>query len=513
MDNNRDDNPRKESKIMRESRFSKSFLGLEEGNKSNEVSILQTYLKRFGYLDFEYSQPGYDPSIHGDPCRFETGLFDFKTRIALEKLQQRSGLQITGDVSTETLGLLQTPRCGVSDQDGYVIDGRRWEKLDLSYSFRNFSPDLSQGETKGAIRLAFDIWSQETLLRFREVTMAESPDIVIQFASGDHGDGKPFDGVGGVLAHAFYPPLNEGELAGDAHFDEAETWTINLTSGTDLVTIAAHEFGHSLGLGHSDARDALMYHSPLINGPHRFLAPDDMDGITSLYPSSTGRTWEQLPKRGWDLGIGGPSDDVWMMSGSEDSRFDMGIWKFDKRLIRWSKVEGYGRTIDVDPNGIPYVTNNAGEIWRQINGRFEAFPGPAYDLAIGSNGSMWKLGTDRSYGGWSIYRWNGTHWEKYEGGGKRIAVSPGGLPWVVNNKNEIWHFNGNQFVAAPGSGIDISFGADGSLWKVDTDGQVSRWRSASGSWRSVKAWAASIAVARNGLPWVTNPDGGIFRRV
>lgn len=112
----------------------------------------------------------------------------------------------------------------------------------------------------------------------------------MSWGTGSHGDNNPFDGTNGVLAHAYSPMPDGGSLTGDIHFDDDEAWTVQVRpafSGQpiDLVTVAAHEIGHALGLGHSNVECALM--NPWYTGSHRYLAQDDIDGIQSIYGNRT----------------------------------------------------------------------------------------------------------------------------------------------------------------------------------------------------------------------------------
>ena len=269
---------------------------LSVGAKGKGVKELQQYLLQFGYL----RKPN-EPSVAEDFGAYGTltavelkkeGEFDEATAEALKRFQAFNNLPETGEMNAVTLARMGMPRCGCSDDIAeFATDGRKWATNNLRYAFQNFSSDLPQADTIQAVEQALALWAAETPLKFTRVTMAAAPEIIIRFVTGDHGDGFPFDGASGVLAHAFFPstpPTPPTAIQGDAHFDDAETWTIAVpppAGRIDLVTVAAHEFGHALGLGHSNVGGSLM--APFYGGPHRFLHSDDIAGIQTLYGGYT----------------------------------------------------------------------------------------------------------------------------------------------------------------------------------------------------------------------------------
>ncbi|KAJ7332304.1 hypothetical protein JRQ81_014484 [Phrynocephalus forsythii] len=182
-------------------------------SKLSEKDLAKRYLQRFGYLDEDGPVVG-----------------QVTLDSALRKMQQRLGLPETGELDAPTLQAIRAPRCGVPDLGTFqTFQGDlKWDHNDLTYRVVNTSPDLDAGIIEDAFARAFQVWSDVTPLTF---TRKESGDvdILILFGTGEHGDGYPFDGKDGLLAHAF--PPGKDVFSGDAHFDDDEFWTL----GTGIV--------------------------------------------------------------------------------------------------------------------------------------------------------------------------------------------------------------------------------------------------------------------------------------
>jgi len=162
----------------------------------------------------------------------------------------------------------------------------------VTYSFGPGTADIAGNFEAGLGAQAFGLWSNVARVRPVEVPDGGAGSLVGNmrqlWAVGNHGDGFPFDGPSGVLAHCFYPPpVNAGGIAGDCHFDDAENWVTPALGGAgiDVVTVMAHEIGHGLGLAHSADPNALMY--PFYSGRHAYLGSDDIAGIATKYGSRT----------------------------------------------------------------------------------------------------------------------------------------------------------------------------------------------------------------------------------
>ncbi|XP_022769660.1 metalloendoproteinase 4-MMP-like [Durio zibethinus] len=272
------------------------FLNSWRGSHVSGMSEIKKYFHYFGYI----TSPNYNVSDDIFDAQLESAIIHFQTKL---------GLQVTGKLDYDTLSQILAPRCGVPDSElsptlhatkNYVyFPGKpRWARripMTLTYGF---SPDnlihyLSLSDIKKTFKRAFSKWASVIPVSFVETDDYGFADIKIGFYTGDHGDGEPFDGVLGILAHSFSPE------SGKFHLDAAETWAIDFgveksKVAIDLESVAVHEIGHLLGLAHSPVKGAVMYPSLKPREKKVDLSVDDIEGVQSLYGSNPNFTFGSL---------------------------------------------------------------------------------------------------------------------------------------------------------------------------------------------------------------------------
>ncbi|KAK0413099.1 hypothetical protein QR680_006597 [Steinernema hermaphroditum] len=264
------------------------------------------YLQNFGYVESSNSLAASPRGMSAD--------FSDVTQIlkkAVRKFQEFAGLKPTGELDVQTKKKMAEPRCGVTDVAA-ITSGRgaafKWPKSQLTYSIFMYSPDLPRDDIRTAIKRAYNVWAAVAPLDFVELRdNDESADIKIKFAGGSHGDPWPFDGRGGVLAHATMP------TSGMLHFDEDENWVymdaekIAKHDYTDVYAVAIHEGGHTLGLSHSRDENSIMapFYQETVDEDGNYkepkLKPDDVRAIQDIYGPRRGGApttdWDSSPPR------------------------------------------------------------------------------------------------------------------------------------------------------------------------------------------------------------------------
>ncbi|XP_067834992.1 matrix metalloproteinase-17-like isoform X3 [Heptranchias perlo] len=263
---------------------------------AQEISKGVDWLNRYGYLP------------PPDPISAQLQTLEALTD-AIKSMQRFAGIRETGVLDEETLGVMRRPRCSLPDIIGtseimrrrrkrYALAGSVWKKHILTWRVSTYprQQGLERNTIDSLLHIAFRVWSRVSPLKFQWVS--EGADIVIEFGRSHHGDGYPFDGPGGTLAHAFFP--GDHPVSGDTHFDEDETWTYwtQGDQGTDLFAVAVHEFGHVIGLAHSSAGQSIMrpyYEGSLGNANDYQLPQDDVHGVEQLYGRKNQPT-EESPK-------------------------------------------------------------------------------------------------------------------------------------------------------------------------------------------------------------------------
>jgi matrixin len=172
----------------------------------------------------------------------------------------------------------------------FSLSGPAWPQPQTPYYINSTNLDLAGPAAEAAVRAGADTWLQQAgAFRFAyagpssQTTNTNDQINLVLFRNAPNGS---------AIATTYWWSSGSQIIDADIVFwDGGFTFfagTSGCTGGFYIEDIAAHEFGHALGLGHSTVSGATMYPSvSSCNTGNRTLDPDDIAGVRSLYPSLT----------------------------------------------------------------------------------------------------------------------------------------------------------------------------------------------------------------------------------
>lgn len=231
------------------------------------------------------------------------------------------------------------------------------------------------------------------------------------------------------------------------------------------------------------------------------------------------KKWQSLPGKSLDIGVG-HNGTVWSIGPNRQA------WRLDGK--KWVKFSGLTdlQNIDGAPDGsvmaarkdgtLHYHSGKKGARWQKAGVR-------TMDVGIGG-GWVWLTNTQRASGGGQIWRSRYTpgkwKWQRVPGNLMRLDVDPKGNAWGVNDKNDIYRYDGKKWVKVEGKALDLGIGGDGTIWGVASRdynagaGGGSVWKynpKIKGGWVNGNGRLQRISVDPRGKPYGANVQQKVWR--
>jgi hypothetical protein len=177
---------------------------------------------------------------------------------------------------------------GTRETSGYVLSGPSWAPGPVLYRVNTTNLDLPDAAIPPALAVGADAWTAQTNASFH-----------FQYAGTSTVTTNTNDGVnvvmfrnassGSAIATTYWWSSGSRIIDADIVFWDGGfrffTGSTGCSNGFYIEDIAAHEFGHALGLGHSTVAGATMYPSvSSCSTGNRTLDADDIAGVVALYP-------------------------------------------------------------------------------------------------------------------------------------------------------------------------------------------------------------------------------------
>lgn len=178
-----------------------------------------------------------------------------------------------------------------NETSAYVTNGSTWSVRPVDYSINTTNLDLPEAAVETAVRAGADTWATQSNA---SIGFAYTGPSTQTTTTNDNLNLVVFRNAssGSAIATTYWWSSGSRIIDADIVFWDAGfrffAGATGCSNGFYIEDIAAHEFGHALGLGHSASPSATMYPSvSSCNTSNRTLDADDIAGVLALYPPSS----------------------------------------------------------------------------------------------------------------------------------------------------------------------------------------------------------------------------------
>ena len=174
------------------------------------------------------------------------------------------------------------------DIGAYAATGVIWNARSVPYSINTTNLDLPESAVEPAVRAGAEVWAAQSSAsialtysgRSSQTTTGNDAVNLVVFRNASSG---------AAIATTYWWSTGGRIIDADIVFWDAAfrffSGSNGCSGGFYIEDIAAHEFGHALGLGHSNVTGTTMYPSvSSCNAGNRTLEADDIAGVRFLYP-------------------------------------------------------------------------------------------------------------------------------------------------------------------------------------------------------------------------------------
>ena len=180
------------------------------------------------------------------------------------------------------------PSVGVA----YNLSGQRWSGNQVPYYINPNNAWVSSGDAIAAIQTGAAVWSMQSNANVSLYYMGQTSTGGLSMNTRNEVSFR--NSNTGVIAEAYYwydstNRIREADIVMYEGGNRFFAGSSGCSGGYYIEDVVAHEFGHVLGLRHSDSQAATMYPTTgVCSTSGRYLDWDDIAGIEAIYPPTGG---------------------------------------------------------------------------------------------------------------------------------------------------------------------------------------------------------------------------------